>query len=457
MKRTVSALFVPVLAWLFVPSAAPCAGDGVPAVLGIRDRVATVNRIVEARLDQVLPLAMRETGFDMWIIVSNEDTYDPVFQTMIPYNTWAPITQIVVFYDPGAGKPIERLNVSRTNLRGLYKDMWDAAAWDTKKTESQWDALTRVVRERDPKVIGINEGEVQWAAGALTVPLKKALVNAIGPTYAGRLRSAEPLATRWLETLLDEELEVYSHVVAVAHALVADTMSNAVVTPGTTTVDDMIYHYWQRAANLGLDISFLPSCSIRGRSPAEVQRWGQGDRKVRHGDVIHCDVGIKYMRYNTDMQELAYVLRLGETDAPEYLKKVLAEANRLQDVFASQFKAGLTGDQLLANILSTARAQGIPGPRVYSHSLGYFLHEPGPLIGLPWEQVSNPGRGDVKLVENSCFTVELSAEAPIAEWDGKVFRAPLEQDVCFAKGRLHFVDGRQTRFHLIGKGGDDTR
>lgn len=456
MTRTVSALFALAFAWL-LGCATPSAGSDFPNVLSIRDRVATVNRIVERRLDQVLPMAMRETGFDMWIIVTNEDNYDPVFQTMIPYNTWAPITQILVFYDPGAGKPIERLNVSRTNLRGLYKDVWDAGAWDREKKESQWDALARVVRERDPKVIGVNEGEVQWAAGGLTVALKKALVGAIGPTYAGRLRSAEPVVTRWLETMIDEEIEVFEHVVAVAHALVAETMSNAVITPGTTTVDDMSYHYWQRLANLGFELSFLPSCSIRGRSPEDTQRWGPADRTVRHGDVLHCDVGIKYLRYYTDHQELAYVLRVGETDAPAGLKKVLAEANRLQDVYASEFKAGLTGDQLLANILATARARGIPNPRVYSHSLGYYLHEPGPLIGLPWEQVSNPGRGDVKLVDNSCFTAELSAEAPVPEWGGKAFRAPLEQDVVFTKGRVHFLDGRQTKFHLIGKGDDGTR
>ncbi len=452
MTRTRWLRLVPIIAWLLVLGAAPGAGTGNPAVLSIRERVATVNRIVESRLDQVLPMAMRETGFDMWIIVTNEDNYDPVFQTVIPYNTWAPITQILVFWDPGRGRPIERLNVSRTSLQGLYKDVWDVAAWDTRKVESQWDALARVVRERDPNVIGIHEGEVQWAAGGLTVPLKRALVNAIGPTYAARLRSAEPLVTRWLETLLDEEIQVYSQVVAVAHGLVAETMSNVAVTPGTTTVDDMAYHYWQRVANLGLELSFLPKCSIRGRSPEDAQRWGQADRTVRHGDVIHCDVGIKYLRYNTDNQELAYVLRVGEKDAPESLKKVLADANRLQDVYASQFKAGLTGDQLLTNILSVARARGIANPRVYSHSLGYFLHEPGPLIGLPWEQVSNPGRGDVQLVDNSCFTAELSAEAPVPEWAGKTFRAPLEQVVCFTQGRLHFIDGRQTSFHLIGKG-----
>lgn len=443
-----SVLLVVMVCWLVLPSAS-AAQDAFPGVLSIRERVATVNRIVEARLDHLLPVAMRETGFDMWIITTNEDNLDPVFQTMIPYNTWTPITQIVVFYDPGPGKPIERLNVSRTNLRGLYKDAWDTRAWDNEKKESQWDSLARIVRERDPKAIGINEGDVQWAAGGLTVALKKALVSAIGPTYAARLRSAEPLATRWLETLLDEEIEVYSHVVAVAHALVAETMSNVVITPGTTTIDDMNYHYWQRVADFGLDTSFLPNCTVRGRSPRDTEKWGKDDRTVRHGDLVHCDVGIKYLRYNTDHQEWAYVLRVGETDAPESFKKVLAEVNRLQDAYAGEFKAGLTGDQLLANILATAKARGIAKPRIYSHSIGYFLHEPGPLIGLPWEQKSNPGRGDVRLVDNSCFTAELSVDVPIPEWGGKELRLGAEQDVVFTKGRVHFLNGRQTAFHLV--------
>jgi hypothetical protein len=38
---------------------------------------------------------------------------------------------------------------------------------------------------------------------------------------------------------------------------------------------------------------------------------------------------------------------------------------------------------MLGRMLKKAGELGIPGPRIYSHSLGYFLHEPGPLIGLP--------------------------------------------------------------------------
>jgi Xaa-Pro aminopeptidase len=420
-----------------------------PSVLRIKDRIATVNRVVAMRLERLLPQVMRENGFDMWLVICNEDNLDPVFLTMIPYDTWAPITQILVFYDPGPAKEIERLNLSRTNLKGLYKDVWDYNAWDNAKKESQWDCLARVVRERNPRTIGINEGEVQWAAGGLAVPLKKALIEAIGPQYAGRLKSAEPLATRWLETFLDEELDIYGQVVAVAHDILARTMSNAAITPGVTTIDDMNHFYWQEVADLGLDIAFNPSCTIRGRSPQETEKYGKADRTIRRGDLLHCDVGIKYLRYYSDHQEWAYVLRLGEGDVPEGFKKAMAEANRLQDVYAGQFKAGLTGDQLLASILSTARSRGIATPRVYSHSIGYYLHEPGPLIGLPWEQVRNPGRGDVALVDNSCFTAELSVSVPIPEWGGRELRMALEQDVAFTGGKVHFINGRQTAFHLV--------
>jgi hypothetical protein len=118
-------------------------------------------------------------------------------------------------------------------------------------------------------------------------------------------------------------------------------------------------------------------------------------------------------------------------------------------VFVEELETGLTGNELLNNMLTTARARGIPNPRIYSHSLGYFLHEPGPLIGLPWEQENNPGRGDVELVPMSGFTVELSVTGPLPEWGGAEFRLPLEQDILFMGDRTVFLDGRQTSFHLI--------
>lgn len=432
-----------------VGSAAASPGQKLPAVLSIRERASLVLGITQKRLDQLLPKLMREVGLDMWIIACNEDNLDPVFETMMPYENWCPITQIIVLYDCGLEKGVERLNVSRTDTQGLFQNVWDAAAWDTKKKESQWDCLGRIVRERNPKKIGLNEGEVQWVAGGLTSVLKKRIVEAIGQNLASRIQSAEPLATLWCETLLDEEIDLMKQAAATSHAIIAEMFSNRVVTPGQTTTDDLRYFYWQKVAELGLKVSFSPFVSIRGRHPQDVEKYGKGDKVIRPGDLLHCDVGLKYMRYDSDHQEMAYVLRIGETDAPETFKKMMAEANRLQDVYCGEFKAGLSGNEMLGRMLKKAGEVGVPGPRIYSHSLGYFLHEPGPLIGLPWEQVKNEGRGDVKLVLNSCFTAEMSVTAPVPEWGGVDFRLPLEQDVAFMKDGVHFLDGRQTAFHLI--------
>ncbi len=430
-------------------SSCPAAEAATPSVLPVRERAALVLGITEKRLDTLLPRMMRETGLDMWIIACNEDNFDPIFETMIPYGNWCPITQILVFTDRGPAAGVERLNVSRTDTQGLFKNAWDAAAWDAKKGESQWDALGRIVRERNPKRIGINEGEIQWAAGGLTAVLKKNIVEAIGPAHASRLVSAEPLATLWGETLLEEEIDLMRQAAAISHSIIAEMFSNRVVTPGHTTTDDLRWYYWQRVADLGLRNSFSPFVSIRGRHPDDVEKFGKDDRIIRPGDILHCDVGLKYMRYNSDHQEMAYVLRVGETDAPAGFKKLMAETNRLQDIFCGEFKTGLSGNELLGNMLAKARAEGIPGPRIYSHSLGYFLHEPGPLIGLPWEQVNNPGRGEVKLVPMSCFTAEMSVTGPLPEWGGRDFRLPLEQDIVFNGTRALFLDGRQTEFHLI--------
>ena len=441
LKRKICILTIAML--ITAPSILGAGKGDFPDVLTMRERVETVNSITQLRLEKLLPEAMRSSGFDMWIIPCQEDNVDAVFRTMTPMNTWNRRDLMLVFYDLGPERGVERMDISRMNMRGFHTRVWD----NTKET--RWECLERIVKERDPKKIGINQSEVIWAADGLSATLKKKVVNALGEKYAKRLHSAEKMCTLWLETLLDEELDLYEKAIAIGHALIAETYSSKYVTPGVTTVDDLIYHYWQMAADLGLDKAFNPSFSIRGRHPDVVKKFGSDDRVIRRGDILHCDVGVVYMRYYTDHQELAYVLRRDETDVPETFKKIMADGNKLQDIFCSQFKAGLTGNQLLNNILETARAKGVRSPKVYSHNIGHYLHEPGPLIGLPEEQVNTGGRGDVELVYNTTFTAELSVTHPVPEWGGKAIRMGMEQVVAFTRKGMQFLDGRQTKFYLI--------
>ena len=441
MIKYIKVLLAMAMLWVFVGGAFAEANE-LPAVLKMRDRAKVVNELLEIRFQRLLPKFMREAKFDMWLIICNEDNLDPILKTIIPYDTWTPITQIVVFYDKGE-EGVERLNISRTDMKGLY-----VKAWDPEK-EDQWECLARVIAERNPKRIAINESEVIWGADGLTSSLKQRLIKAISPKYAARLHSSEKLAIRWLETLTEEELSIYHHIVAIAHHLICETFSSQVITPGVTTTDDLRWYFWQQVADLGLSCWFIPTFRIRARSNADKEKYDPADKVIRRGDLLHCDVGLTYLRLNTDNQEMAYVLHEGETDVPQGIKKALQMGNRLQDALTAEFKQGLTGNEILANALNRAKRERISKPRIYSHSIGFYGHEPGPLIGLPWEQVKCPGRGDVVLDYNTCFSIELSVTCPIPEWGGQEARIALEQNAAFTPKGVVYLDGRQTKFHII--------
>lgn len=409
----------------------------------MRERADLLNRCLRERLNKLLPAAMREAGLDMWLVICQEDHPDPVFETMVSMDTWAPILQMLMFHDRGPGLGVERISLSQTDTRGLYEQPWRG-----RHEHEQWSLLAQIVTQRAPKRIGINIGRVQWAAGGLTYNLHRQLTAALPPKYARRLVSAEPACVRWLATLTKRELSLFRQVVEIGHQLIAECFSPRAIKPGVTTTEDLRWHYWQRCTDLGLDISFLPFFFVR-RAPANAAAFGLRDRIIRRGDCVVCDVGIRYLGFCSDHQQWVYVLRRGERDAPAGLKQLMAEAHRLQDVFLSEFRPGPTGNQLLANILDRARREGIPNPRVYSHSLGRFLHEPGALIGLPWEQDRCPGRGDVTVEYDTCYTMELSVEGPLPEWQTPDFRFNMEEDVMFTRRGCQVIDGRQTEFFLI--------
>ena len=412
-------------------------------ILPVRTQAEVVNRILRKRLDTILPMVMRETGIDMWLIICQEDNLDPVFQSMMPMDTWTPILQMLVFFDRG-DQGIERINLSRTGTHDLYD-----RPYTVQLPEHQWGWLKDVIVARDPKRIGINQGNVIWAADGLTATLKERLIETLPAPYAERLCSAEDLCRRWLETLTEDEIELYSYVVSVAHDIHKEILSRAYITPGVTTIEDLKWAYWQLCVDLGLELNVPFAMFDVVRQSALREKYGKMDRVIRYGDFIHCDIGIKHMRLYTDHHIWGYVLPDGADGVPASFHKLMRDCNLLEDIYLAEFRQGRTGNEILKSSLSRARAAGLMNPRIYSHSCGLLIHEPGPLIGHPFEQEHWAGRGDVELNYNSSFVAEVSVDGVIPEWDNQVVRFPLEEQVIFTHAGVRYIDGRQTAFYLI--------
>ncbi|MFT4515962.1 MAG: Xaa-Pro aminopeptidase [Planctomycetota bacterium] len=417
-----------------------------PAVLSLRKQKAAINRLLQERLDTLLPRLMRETGLDMWIVINREYNEDPVYKTLVPAPVFAARrTTVLVFFDRGEEQGVERLTVSRYGLGGVYESAWDGGTAD-----DQWRRLATIVEERDPKRIGINTSK-HWAFGdglssGLRAILDKALHN-----QRERLTSAEDLCIRWLETRSPGELEVYPQIVQLARGVIAEAFSNDVITPGVTSCEDVRWWLRERFESLGLPVWFHPICDVQRRDPnVDPQQpfLGESNAVIRRGDVLHCDVGIRYLRLHTDTQEMGYVLRPTERAVPKGLVRAMAIGNRWQDLLTSSFVRGRTGNQILAETLKKSASEGIRCT-IYSHPLGFFGHAAGPTIGMWDNQGPTPVRGDWPLHENTCYAIEGNVRVELPEWGGQPVQIGLEQDACFDGKQVIYTGGRQTRWHVV--------
>ena len=172
------------------------------------------------------------------------------------------------------------------------------------------------------------------------------LVGVLPADYRERLESAESLVTRWCSTLTQDEAVLYDHVGSVAHSLLAECYSRKTIVPGVTTTKDLEGHYWQRCADLGLEVSFKPYFHLI-RSDAAWDKFGRQDQVIHPGDYVRSDVEIRYLRLNTDHQQWAYIPRSSEDGPAESMKRLMADANHLQNIFMDEFKQGLNGNELL--------------------------------------------------------------------------------------------------------------
>ena len=419
-----------------------------PKTLNMQQRAEVIDSWLEERVKTVLPEIMQRSEIDMWIIIAREYNEDPVIKTLLPA-TWqsARRTTMLVAYNSGGGKPLETFSVSRYNTGDLFKTQWDKKA-----QPDQWKALADIIKAKNPKKIGINKSKTFALADGISATHYEQLMEVLPDKYKSRVASAENVAIGWLETRTESEMIVYRNIVRMAHQIIAEGFSEKVIQPGITTTDDVVWWYRDRIRELGFTAWFHPSVSIQRADPENfdhLRTFSEPLNKqiIMPGDLLHVDLGITYLRLNTDTQQHAYILKSNEKTAPDYLKAAFKTGNRVQDIFISHFKEGATGNEILKAALEECKTEGVKAS-IYTHPLGYHGHAAGPTIGL-WDQQNGvPGVGDYPLYKNTAYAIELNAAVYIEEWK-KEIRIMLEEDAFFDGEKVSYIDGRQTELMTI--------
>ncbi|HEY0763780.1 MAG TPA: M24 family metallopeptidase [Pyrinomonadaceae bacterium] len=420
--------------------------EPLPKLLTVREQQTLREAWLKKRLDTMLLPLMRQQKIDMWIVTNEEFHADPVTEYIAPPLPYVGRRDFFIFADRGGDKldRIALVRYSEEHLKFFY-EILNPPGRDIAPT------LKRIVEERKPKTIALNMGGTRGATNGITQDAYKFLSDTLGSDYASRFVSAAPLIVEYMDTRLPEELETYRTAVALTDILTQRAFSNEVITPGKTTVGDVRWWFLQQINKLGLGTWFQPDLRVQrqNQDPGKTQQFlsvAEESMVIQRGDVIHIDCGLNYMGLSTDWQKMGYILRPGEKDAPEGLKKALTNTNRLQDALFTHIKPGAKGFEVYDATMADMKTAGIEA-MIYSHSVGNQGHALGASIDFRRPAAGAPAEPPFR--EWSYTSIELNTSTPVPEWGGQKVTIMMEDDAYLTKEGMKWFRPRQTAFYLI--------
>ncbi|WP_175987144.1 M24 family metallopeptidase [Bacillus sp. Marseille-Q1617] len=407
-------------------------------IMPLKKREEVQNRWLFHRLNTLLPALMKKHEFDMWIVIGREYHEDPVLKTLYPaaIDSSRRLT-ILVFWLDDSGQLKRGAIHPNQSFEPFYERIWNRTEGD------QWECLKNTVERCDPDRIGLNYSHTFAASDGLSHSYFEQLQMVLSE-YNERFVSAQHLIVNWLSNRSDKEMKAYPAIAELARKIAEEALSSKVIHPGITTTEDVVDWIRQRVLDLGLKTSFYPTVDLQ-RKGSEMDRI-EGEI-IRPGDIVHLDFGIEYLGLATDTQQLAYVLKPGETEAPEGLQSAFFTALRLEDILSFHMKEGKTGNDVFRAAKASANKEQIDA-MIYCHPVGPHCHEAGALIGLYDQQGDVPVRGDLPLTANTCYAMEFNIRQFVPEW-GQEVPIYLEEPVALLDGKVEYMAKRQMGFYLI--------
>lgn len=396
----------------------------------------------------LLPM-MRRHGIGMWIVVNEEFHDDPITPFIAPPRPYTGNRDLFVFIDAGdAGlKKFAVTGYTEENLARFF---------DAPFTEPRPPAATLrdLYQQYKPATVGLAIKGTRGQTRSLGYDAYRFLAETLGPDAEKTFMSAAELTQEYLDTRLPEEAEHFRTAVAVTEAITKRALSNAVITPGKTTVGDVRCALYDMLGAAGVRTWFQPDLRVQRASEENPTSRGflaiaPESMVLKPGDAVHVDFGISYMGFDTDWQKMAYILKPGEKDAPAGLKQALANANALQDALTQKVaRPGMTGGAVFNGVMAEMRARGIEA-MIYSHPIGNQGHGLGTSIDFRSPLRSDTTAQNARLRLGSYLSVELNAATPVAEWGGKKVFVMMEDDAYLTEMGYRFFRPRQEAWYLI--------
>ena len=277
--------------------------------------------------------------------------------------------------------------------------------------------LLAALERFDPQQLAVNYSANDVFADGLGYGLYQVLAGYLaGTRFADRLVSAEAIIGALRGRKTPAEVERIRAAVATTRQIYDATF--AMLRPGLTEREVAQFMHDQldaRGLQPAWDRAGCPTVNAGPDSP--VGHVGPTDLRVEPGHIVHFDFGVAQDDYCSDIQRVVYMLRPGETAAPEPVQRGFDTVLRAVDAAVAAMRPGATGVEIDAAARQVIVDAGYPAyPYATGHHMGRSVHDGGGVLGPAWERYGDtPFR---PLEPGHVYTVEPGWLSPATATSG---------------------------------------
>ncbi len=325
-----------------------------------------MHLIRSEKFDLILPGAMRDNGVDMWIHATRVGNADP----MSIY--FGPVDGYIIFTDRG-GDRIERAvlgdrnrsqNVQEKNGEPVSRgpSRYSSGPMDLYDIFGSPDDLREFVRQRDPNRIAVNMSSWIAVADGLSATELQTLEERLGPEYSERLTSSENVVTDFSVRRVQREIVAFANAVEMHRQVLERALSNEVITPGVTTLQDVAWWVQEQLHDQGIKWfsslelplpRILYSVESERVAPPDTRWWiHYPEYVIQRGDFGTYDIGVLYLgAFRTDFKRNFYVMRENERTVPASIQHAYDRAIAAREIIRKNIVVGRTAGDTLDAII----------------------------------------------------------------------------------------------------------
>ena len=443
---------------ILVPLLCVSLGLDLSAQFGYRHTNTELRDLIrKSKLDELLIPILKEHGIECWVTLTRDPCddmtnviwerdiqLDPIVEYIGGEEVKVPAAFIftiagerTAIVAEGDAKPVEETGIYRKVLRYAY---------NREKGHSEFlEKLGTTLREINPRTIGLNFSEDEGVADGLSYGMKIMFDRAVGPELATRVVSAERVVVSLWNRKVAAEVQLLEKSSRKSAEITVEALR--MVKPGSTTARGIFDFIRKRVEEEGMGPGWqewwCPTVSVStfrlGRPPS--------DKVIERGDLIVINSGFLLEGHMSDLNKAAYVLREGEKEPPELIKRMFDTCFEATQAAVAKIRPGATGYEVDLAAREVVKKAGFPEyPHATGHTTGVWVHGLGVLLGPPWKAYGE--KIHMKIHENDIYAVEPSLRAYSEEHGGNI-GMHFQEMVIVEKNGARYLTAPMTELILI--------